>query len=130
MTFPNEDAAAGRRRTEWFPAPALALAAGLLAWAVLSRAGLFDGSTYISLSGNEPGLDNSRQVAAGLLGAAMALLPVVLGVRAVRLATEEHPSWVVPVARAAVLVGLLAVVLRTVAAVVAGVTHEGYYYYG
>ena len=104
---------------EDFGAPAvLAVVAFVLAVVSVLGLGLLNGSAYIApfLSG-EP-MPTSRDMVAGpVVGAVLALIPVVLGWRAVSRALPDDPDWVTTLGRAAFLLGLVSVLLRLLIAV-------------
>lgn len=102
----------------------------MVAWATLGSFGVLNGTTYVQVYGDRPGPDDSRQLLAGLLGAALSCIPVLLGLLATRRTSADDPSWVLPVARGAVLVASIAVVLRVVAALLAGSTSDAFFSYG
>lgn len=106
---------------ETFGAPEVqAVVAFVLAIVSLLGYGLLAGGLYFyfNASSDPDGL-RTRNVLAALLGAAFALLPVVIGWRASASVLPSDPRWVGALARAAVILGLLAVVLRLVLAVLA-----------
>lgn len=99
-----------------------ALAIGALAIGVLSLGGwgFVNGANYVYPL--TQGMSSaSRAVLAGLLGAAIALAAVVLGVVASRRAHPGDPAWVPRVAQAGVLVAGTAFVLRLIATAIAAV---------
>jgi hypothetical protein len=91
----------------------------VLAIASIWGFGLLNGSYYVFLSVGPGDSIKTANVLSALLGAALSLLPVVLGWRASARLLDSDPRWVATAARAAVLLGLLAVVLRLVLAVLA-----------
>jgi hypothetical protein len=103
-----------------YGAPEVQAAVALvLAIASIWGFGLLNGSYYVFLSVGPGDSIKTANVLSALLGAALSLLPVVLGWRASARVLESDPRWVATAARAAVLLGLLAVVLRLVLAVLA-----------
>ena len=100
----------------------LGIAAFVLAVASLLGFGVFNGSIVLILTETNGPPSSAAMVGAGLLGVALASLPVWMGLAAVRNLLEDDPLWTAAVARAAVLVGLVAVVMRlaTTAAQAAG----------
>lgn len=107
---------------------ALAVAALVLGTLSLGGFGLLNGANYV-LPFTEGQSSTTRTVLAGLLGAALALVPVVLGSVASRRTHPGDPAWVPRLAQAAVLVGGIAVVLRLVAtsAAAAQVADAGFF---
>ena len=95
---------------------ALALASLVLAVVSVLGLGLLNGSPYVpSLFSPDGPSDASVLVLTGLLGAALALLPLTLGVVALRRLSLDSPSRAV--AAAGVLVAGVSCVLRVVLAV-------------
>ena len=90
----------------------LGLAGFALAVASLLGFGVLNGTIVLILAAGEGPPSTGVQVAAGLLGAALAAIPLLLGMEAVRNLLEDDPVWVSGVARAAVLLGAIVVVLR------------------
>ena len=99
---------------------ALAIAALVLGSLSLGGFGLLNGSNYV-LPFTQGQSSPTRTVLAGLLGAMIALVAVVLGFLASRRAHPGDPAWVPRIAQAGVLVGGLAVVFRLVATSAAAV---------
>jgi hypothetical protein len=99
---------------------ALAIAALVLGTLSLGGFGLMNGSTYV-LPFTQGESDTTRTVLAGLLGAALALGAVVLGLVSSKRAHPGDPAWVPRAAQAGVLVAGVAVVLRLVATSAAAV---------
>jgi hypothetical protein len=85
---------------------------------------LLNGSVFFYLSVGPGDSVKTANVLSALLGAAFALLPVVLGWRASARVLDSDPRWVPTAARAAVILGLLAVVLRLVVAVLAAAAQD------
>jgi hypothetical protein len=104
-----------------FGAPEVqAVVAFVLAVVSLLGYGLLAGGLYFYFSTPSAADDlRTRNVLASVLGAVFALVPVVLGWRASARTLPSDARWVGPLARAAVLLGLIAVVLRLVLAVLA-----------
>ena len=96
----------------------------VLAVASIWGFGLLNGTSYLFLSFGPGDSIKTANVLSALLGAAFALLPVVLGWRASARVLDSDPRWVATAARAAVLLGLLAVVLRLVLAVLAAAADD------
>ena len=98
----------------FFAPSTLALTAFVLAVTSVSGFGFLNGFAYVALAvgGGVNGAGNG--LAAGLVGAVLALIPVGLGLRAHGRLLPEDASWVGPLARAAVLLGLLSLLLRLV----------------
>ena len=94
---------------------ALAIAAVVLATVALLGIGLLNGVTYLPPSYDQGPPEQGTLVATALLGAALALLPVALGVWALRRLPDGSPSR--GTAGAGVLLAAVAVVLRLVIAV-------------
>ena len=107
---------------------ALAIGAVVLATLSLGGFGLLNGASYI-LPLTQGMSSTARTVLAGLLGAAFALAPVVMGVVARSRTHPGDPAWVTRVAQAGVLLGCTAFVLRLVATAVssAQVADSGYF---
>lgn len=107
--------------TDSFGAPDVqAVVAFVLGIVTLLGYGLLSGAPYFFFA--TPSADDdfrTRNVLAALLGAAFALIPIVLGWRASARVLTSDPRWAGTLARAAVVLGLLALVLRLVLAVVA-----------
>ena len=96
----------------------VAVVAIVLAVASLCGFGLLNGSYYfLQYAAGEP--NKSRLVLSTLLGAAFALVPVWLGWRTSARLLETDDRWIATAARAAVVIGLLSLVLRLVLAVLA-----------
>lgn len=113
-------------------APALAVAAALLAWATMGGFSLLSGSTYLSPVSPGTGLtSDTRQLLSNLLGAGLSLLPFLLGRASLARSTGADPSWVGALARGAMIVSVLAAALRVAAGVVQLVTTDaGIFTYG
>jgi hypothetical protein len=100
-----------------------AVVALVLAVASLFGYGLLNGSAYLfQYVSGQP--QKTRLVLAALLGAAFALVPVWLGWRAAARTLAADPRWVGTLARAAVVLGLISLVLRLVMAVIVAATSE------
>lgn len=96
----------------------LAVVAFVMAVASFLGFGLMTGTTYVAPLLSQGADDNSTRVVIGILvGAALAMIPVWLGWRASSRALDSDPKWVLPIARAAIILGLLAGALRLVVAV-------------
>lgn len=106
-----------------------ALAVGALVIGTLSLGGLglLNGANYIYPLTDGIG-SAARAVLAGLLGAAFALVAVVLGSLASRRTHPGDPAWVPRIAQAGVLIAGIAFVLRLIATAIAAVevTTSGY----
>ena len=102
----------------------LAVVAAVTGVASFFGFGVMNGSVYIVPLFNGGQDDTSRLVLAALLGAALAMVPVWLGWRAVSRTLDTDPHWVPAVARAAIVIGLASGLLRLVVAVVQA-THDG-----
>ena len=107
---------------------ALAIGAVVIASLSLGGFGLLNGSNYV-LPLTQGMSSTARTVLAGLLGAALALVPVVLGVMARGRTRPGDPAWVARLAQAGVLLGGAAFVLRLVATAVSAVqvADSGYF---
>jgi hypothetical protein len=104
---------------ETFGAPEVqALVAFVLSLLSVTGFGVLNGAAYVFMSLSATDY-KSRNIVAALLGAAFALLPVVLGWRVSARALDSDARWVATFARAAVILGLLALVLRLLLAVLA-----------
>ncbi len=90
----------------------LGLAAFALAVVALLGFGLLSGQVLLALADQSGPPSQTLQVLAGLTGAALAAVPLLLGLEATRLLLEDDPLWVSAVARAAVVLGAAAVLLR------------------
>ena len=101
---------------------ALGLAALVLAVVSLLGMGLLNGIAYLSLSFDQGQPERPSLVAVALLGAALALLPVGLGVWALRRLPDESPYRTI--AGAAVVVAGVSVLLRLVIAVRTGAEQD------
>ena len=102
----------------------LALVALVLAVASLFGFGLLNGSPYfVPFITNDDG-QKTRLVLAALLGGAFAVAPVWLGFRSVSRRLETDPAWTAAAARAAVVLGLIALVLRLILAIVAAAADD------
>jgi hypothetical protein len=93
---------------------ALAIASLVLGTLSLGGFGLLNGSNYVlPFTQGQP--STTRTVLAGLLGALIAMVAVVLGAVASRRTYPGDPAWVSRVAQAGVLIAGIAVVFRLVA---------------
>lgn len=99
---------------------AMAIASLVLGALSLGGFGLMNGSNYV-LPFTQSESPTTRTVLAGLLGAAIALAAVILGLVASKRAHPGDPAWVPRLAQAGVLVAGLAVVMRLVATSAAAV---------
>lgn len=86
--------------------------------------GLLNGTLYFFLSLDAGASYKTRSVLAALLGAAFALVPVVLGWRASARVLADDARWVATLARSAVLLGMVSLVLRLVLAVLVAGSHD------
>jgi hypothetical protein len=115
-----------------YTAPEVLAPAGFaLALASLLGFGLMTGNVLLALSDAQQGPPSALlQVLAGLLGAALGVVPLVMGLIAVRDLLEDDPLWVSGLARATVILGAIVVVLRlfhtAVAALSGGSPYFGY----
>lgn len=103
-------------------ASVLALAAFVLAVASLLGFGLLNGSSFIAPAFDDVGPQDQTAVLSGLLGAALALLPVGLGLRAVAVLDDDDPDWTATLARAAVVVAGASIALRLAVTLVQATT--------
>lgn len=101
-----------------------AVVAIVLAVLALYGFGLLSGTTYVFTALPGPESIKTRNVLAALLSAAFALIPVIVGWRASARVLASDPRWIATLARAAVVLGLLALVLRLVLAIVAAGTAD------
>lgn len=90
----------------------LGLAAFALGLVTLLGFGLLSGQVVLALADQAGPPSQALQVLAGLTGAALASIPLLLGLEATRLLLEDDPLWVSAVARAAVVLGAIGVLLR------------------
>ena len=88
----------------------LGLAGFALAVSALLGFGLLSGNILLSVFDGQP--SEGRQIAAALLGAALGGVPLLMGLDATRHLLDDDPLWVSAVARAAVLLGAVVIVLR------------------
>jgi hypothetical protein len=95
----------------------------ILAIGSLSGYGLLSGSAYVFPYLSD-GTDKTRLILSGLVGAALAVAPIWLGWRAAARTLVSDPRWVGMVARAAVLLGLISLVLRLVITVISAATSD------
>jgi len=89
----------------------LGLAAFALGLVAVLGFGLLSGQVVLALA-EQPGPSQTLQVLAGLTGAALAAIPLLLGLEATRLLLDDDPLWVSAVSRGAVVLGAVAVLLR------------------
>lgn len=90
----------------------LGLAAFALGVVALLGFGLLSGQVLLALSDQPGAPSQTLQVLAGLVSAALAAIPLLMGLEATRQLLEDDPLWVSAVARGAVVLGAVAVVLR------------------
>jgi hypothetical protein len=110
--------------TDSFGAPDIqALVAFVLAVAAVFGFGVLNGTTYF-----QPFLIDEDSLKLRVLGvvlsAVFALAPVILGWRASAQVLETDPRWVAVAARAAVILGLTALILRLVLAIMTAAGDE------
>jgi len=74
--------------------------------------GLLSGQVVLALAEQPGPPSQALQVLAGLTGAALAAVPLLLGLEATRLLLEDDPLWVSAASRGAVALGAVAVLLR------------------
>jgi hypothetical protein len=119
-----------RFRSYWTP-EVLGLVGFALAVGSMLGAGVLSGAILAAL-GTEAGTQTppSVQVLAGLLGAAFAALPLLLGLEAVRNLLEDDPLWVAALARATVLLAGIVVFLRLAQTLAQTVSEGGSPYFG
>ena len=101
-----------------------ALTAFTLAVLSICGFGLLNGTTYLFTSLSAVETYRTRAVFAALLGAAFALLPVIIGWRASARVLSTDARWIATLARSAVLLGLISLVLRLVLAVIVAGTDD------
>jgi len=94
----------------------MSLVAFVLAIGSILGFGLLNGTYYLLLDLHQDP-SKARGVTAMLLGAAFALAPVILGWRASARVIDSDPRWIGSVARAAVVLGLMSLVLRLLIAI-------------
>ena len=101
-----------RFRSYWTP-EVLGLVGFALAVGSLLGSAALSGGILAALA-TDPGTPTTDGVrlAAGLLGAAFAAIPLLLGLEAVRNLLEDDPLWVAAIARATVLLAGIVVFLR------------------
>ena len=105
---------------ETFGAPEVqSLVAFVLAVLCLGGRGLVQGGNYLFISLSAESDLKTRNIVSAVLSAAFTLLPIVLGWRVSARVLATDPRWVAALARAAVILGLLALVLDLVLAVLA-----------
>ena len=106
----------------------LGLAAFALGVVALLGFGLLSGQVVLALT-DQPGPPSpTLQVLAGLTGAALAAIPLLLGLEATRLLLDDDPLWVSAVARGAVVLGATAVLLRLGHVVIQALADSPAYY--
>ena len=106
----------------------LGLAAFALGLATLLGFGLLSGQVVLALAPQGGPPSQTLQVLAGLTGAALAAIPLLLGLEATRQLLDDDPLWVAAVARAAVVLGGAAVLLRLAhGAIAAMADNPGFY---
>jgi hypothetical protein len=114
-------------------ATALALTAFPLALLMLMGPAVFRGLTYTvafapgngTIRGDGTNTATSFIVAGAVLSAAFSLLPLALARQGLRRTHVTDPAWTAGLLRAAVALGLLCLILRTVLAIVAAATVDG-----
>ena len=120
----DDDLDLPQRRFEGYRTPEVLAPAGFaLAVASLLGFGVLNGSIVLILAAGDGAPSTAVQVAAGLLGAALAAIPFILGLEAVRHLLADDPVWLVGLSRATVLLGAIVVILRllqTLAQAIAG----------
>jgi hypothetical protein len=103
---------------EAFDAPqVMSIVAFVLGVLSIAGFGLMNGSSYIAplLTNTD---QNGRLVLGLVLGAALALLPVVLGWHASSHTLADDAAWIGTLARSAVVLGLASMLLRLVVAII------------
>ena len=105
--------------------PVLAVVAFVLAVLSVAGFGLLNGTTYTVPLIDALPTEKGPLVGGSLLGALLALVPVVLGWRAASRALPDDAAWVATLARSAVLLGLLGAALRVVVALVQATADGG-----
>ena len=107
--------------TDGYGAPeVLSLVAVTLAILALLGQGLLNGPLYADIAALSPPTRATR-IAGEFLGALLAAVPLLLGLRVVGQRLAEDPRWVSTLARAAILLAGLAFVLRLVLLVLVAV---------
>lgn len=124
---PGEDQAG---RFESYRAPEVLAPAGFaIALAALLGYGLLSGTILLVLTAGDNGQQGAgAQVATGLLGAALAAIPLLMGLEAVRNLLEDDPLWVRGLARATVLLGGFVVLLRLLHTAAVAVADNSQYF--
>ena len=119
-----------RFRSYWTP-EVLSLVGFALAVGSMLGAGVLSGGILAAL-GTDPNMQVSDtvQVLAGLLGAAFAAIPLLLGLEAVRNLLEDDPLWVAALARATVLLAGIVMFLRLAQTLAQAVSDGGSPYFG
>lgn len=106
----------------------LGLAAFALGVVALLGFGLLSGQVLLALADGPGPPGRTLQVLAGLTGAALAAIPLLLGLEATRLLLDDDPLWVAAVARGAVVLGAVAVLLRVGHVVVQSLAEQPSFY--
>jgi len=101
----------------------LALVALVLAIGSTFGFGVLNGSVYIAPFLNA-GPSHSALVTGALLGAALALVPIWLGWRVSSRTLAGDAAWVSVAARAALVLGLISLLLRLIVAVLQAAHHD------
>ncbi|MDT7573622.1 MAG: hypothetical protein QOE05_3796 [Actinomycetota bacterium] len=110
---------------ETFGAPEVqSLVAFVLSVLAMIGLGVMNGTAYVFTSLSAATEYKTRNVVGALLSAGFALLPIVLGWRVSARVLESDPRWVATLARAAVILGLLALFLRLALAVVSALAQD------
>ncbi|HVE74047.1 MAG TPA: hypothetical protein VNA30_03015 [Mycobacteriales bacterium] len=104
----------------WNEPDVLAISAFVLAVLSLGGLGVLNGSAYLGAPVTSP----AGVVLTSLLGVLFAVVPVLAGLRAATRVLAGDPAWVGALARSAVLLGALSVVLR-VSSLVAAYVNDG-----
>ena len=114
MDLLDDDLDAPPSRLDSYRSPEVLAPAGFaIAVAALLGYGLLSGTILLVITADGAGVpSNGAQAAAGLLGAALAAIPFLMGLEAVRNLLEDDPLWVRGLARATVLLGGFVVLLR------------------
>jgi hypothetical protein len=93
-----------------------AVVAFVLAVCSFTGFGLMNGTPYIAPFLNSP-TERKTLVAGAIVGAALALVPVIVAWRVIARTLDDDPPWIVTLARTAVILGLASSVLRLFIAV-------------
>lgn len=124
----DEDVLEQESRMSGYRTPeVLGLAAFALGLAALLGFGLLSGNIVLALSDGAGPPSRSLQLLAGLVGAALGAIPLILGLEATRQLLEDDPLWVSAVARAAVVLGGIVVLLRLFHVLVQSLSDGGQY---